>query len=113
MEENCLKQKHAKAEELRKLRDQINKLEQKLEQCLSKIKANENKGLRYTDLHKAATVRQLTGIPTRDAFDKFCLVNKNIKKVDFWDGPTRSVKKGRNLKRHPKNFTPTSAVTER
>ena len=31
--ENCLKEKHAKAEELRKLRDYINELEQKLEQC--------------------------------------------------------------------------------
>lgn len=68
--EHCLKEKHAKAEELRKLRDHINKLEQKLKQCLSKIKANENKVLRYTDLRKDTTVRQLTGIPTRGAFDK-------------------------------------------
>ena len=48
--DNCLKEKHAKAEERRKLRDHIKKLEQKLEQCLSKIKANENKGLIYIDL---------------------------------------------------------------
>ena len=112
--ENCLKEKHAKAEELRKLRDYINELEQKLEQCRSKIKANENKGLRYTDLRKDATVRQLTGIPTRGAFDKlFCLVNKNVKKVNFWVGPTRSVKKGRNFKRTPKKFGPQRVLSKK
>ena len=112
--ENCLKEKHTKAEELRKLRDYINELEQKLEQCRSKIKANENKGLRYTDLRKDATVRQLTGIPTRGAFDKlFCLVNKNVKKVNFWVGPTRSVKKGRNFKRTPKKFGPQRVLSKK
>ena len=112
--ENCLNEKHAKAEELRKLRDQINKLEQKLEQCLSRIKANENKGLKYTDLCKNANVCQLTGIPTRDAVDKlFCLVNKNVKKVDFWGGPTRSVKKGRNFKRTPQKSGPQRVLSQK
>ena len=53
-------------------------------------------------------------IPTRGAFDKlFCLVNKNVKKINFWGGPKRSVKKGRNFKRTPKKFGPQRVLSQK
>ena len=95
--ESCLGEKKGKDDEISNLRNELAKLKTKLKYYQFK--------LRYTDLKKDFIARHLTEIPIKYAFDKlFCLVKSNIKKVHFWDSPTKSTKKGGTLKKVLKNL---------
>ena len=111
--EYCLRQQE-KDKEILNLRVIVEELQQKLRICETKLKAAQNKGLRFGDLNSDKTVHNLTGIPTIEAFNKlFAFVKGNTKKVSYWRGPSQSARKLRNTISTPKKFGPKRILSEK
>ncbi|XP_020912997.1 uncharacterized protein LOC110250723 [Exaiptasia diaphana] len=113
-DEVCLKVRRDQHAEINNLRERVAALEDEIEFYKIKVNALKNKGLRHSDLKDDKTVRNLTGIPTKESFHKmFNLTKRNIKKVHFWSGPSKSTKKGRTFKRSPKKFGPQRVLPQK
>ena len=110
--EPCLKKMKEKDEEIVTLKNAVDDRTQKLKLCQNKVKDKDKKILSHTDLKTDKTVQLLTGIRTMSTFDVlFSMVKQNVKKVQYWAGPSKESPKVRNLKKTPEKFGPKRALS--
>jgi hypothetical protein len=99
---------------IRELREEIEKLNEKLRWQETQLEIKRDKSLKHTDLKTDHSVKLLTGIPSRAVFHKlFDMVKSNVKKVRYWSGPSKSVRKGRNFRKSPKKFGPKRVLAQK
>ena len=107
MNESCIKKRKEKDDKIIMLQHSIDELTQKLKESQKKLKERGKKSLSHADLKTDKSINLMTGIPNKAAFDAlFSVVKDNVKKVNYWSGPSKSTRKGRNFKKSPKKFGP-------
>ena len=99
-----------KYEEIEKLKDEVSTLKTKLERLQL---PNKRRKTCHQDLKTDAMVKALTGIPSKAAFYFiFHHVTQNIKKVKYWNGPSKVSTKVRKFTKSPKKFGPKRVLSQ-
>lgn len=111
---SCLKNRQDKDREITKLSEKIQELNKTVRSLKAQLYGKQDKGLKSSDLKSDQTVKLLTGIPSKVAFDKlFEIVKGSLKKVSYWSGGKKTSTKGRYFKKSPKKFGPKRAISEK
>ena len=77
------------------------------------MEESNSKGLTYRDLNDSS-IKLLTGIPNKKAFDAvYDTVKSNVKRMSRWSGPKKSKQKKRKFKTSPKKFRPQRKLTQK
>lgn len=113
VKEACWMKLKNKDDEIEKLKDEVSKLKAG---CESQPVLNKKvrKSMSHKDLKTDAEVKGLTGIAPKAAFYFiFHQVTHNVKKLKYWNGPSKVSTKVRKFTKSPKKFGPERVISQK